>query len=227
MFSIDFVRAGEDNDCLTYQGGARAHRTQPLVQVKDRKLHRVIQMPNGFFIAKYSNFTDVWSGAFYAAQAVLPPDLVQYNVANGDEKKLDGLYDRGALFLGSNPSLQYVRPARTQRRDIFDDITGWLEDAFGTLVCNDFAVLGVGPFDAAAAIIESTNSGGVGLTDDQLFFAQAAMGYVPSGINVYYGANFAPGFDSAIGTTFLESIYLCSTGDTVDTTPATGLASDS
>ncbi|KAF9342832.1 hypothetical protein BGX26_006777 [Mortierella sp. AD094] len=111
-----------------------------------------------------------------------------------------------------------------QPRDIFDDIIGWFDDAFGTLACDAFAVLGVGPFDAVAAIFEATNFGGVGLTDDQLFFAQAAMGYVPPGIDVYYGANFGPGFDSAIGTTFLQSIYPRSTGNTIDTTPATDLA---
>ncbi|KAF9088602.1 hypothetical protein BGX27_002673 [Mortierella sp. AM989] len=98
-----------------------------------------------------------------------------------------------------------------KRRDLLDDIKSWFRDTFGSNACHIFATAGVGSFLATA---RGTNSGGVGLTDDQLFFARAAMGYVPSDIIVYYSANFAPELDGIDLVTFAKSIYVRSKGTT-------------
>ncbi|KAK3836860.1 MAG: hypothetical protein J3R72DRAFT_449939 [Linnemannia gamsii] len=233
MFSVGFAGATGDIHCSI---APLAHEIQPTVEVKDPDMNKIIQMPNGYLIAKGFNFSDMWSAAYYASYTTLPHILRQYNVAHNDEQAIMKLTERGAPLFASivmeaiQHSNKRIKPdhddhhVSLQRRGILGDIIDWIEDAFGTVACGAFAAAGVGPFLAAAAVFEVLNSGGVSFTDDQLFFTSAAMGYVPPGIVVYYGANFAPGFNSAAGTTFLKSIYLRPRSNTVDTVPATDLA---
>ncbi|KAG0018982.1 hypothetical protein BGZ81_009975 [Podila clonocystis] len=211
--------ATNNKHCLTVPP---AHEIEPMVEVKDPESDKTIQMPNGYLIAKSFNFSDVWFGAYYASYTTLPYILRQYNATGRDKKtNIMKLTERGAPLFASiimeaiGHSNESTTPDRDdhddhgndhrdndrhhrrglQRRDLkrrdlkrrglLDDIKSWLRDTFGS---NPYTV-------------------GVGLTDDQLFFARAAMGYVPSDIIVYYSAKF-PSELNGIGTvTFAKSIY--------------------
>ncbi|KAF9108363.1 hypothetical protein BGX27_008368 [Mortierella sp. AM989] len=219
-----------------------AHETQLMVAVMDPEKNQTIRTPNGYLIANNYKIKDVWSAAYYASSAALPDILQQYGVAGGDKRAIKKFTERGApLFANmiidairhtdmsnnthesSEHGVELQNRHVLHRRGIIDDITGWFKDTFGSLACGAFAAIGVGPFGAAAAVFAVTNPDGVGLTDHQMFFARAAMGHVPIGTTIHYGANFAPGFEDARGAAFLKDIYLRTVGNTRDNSPATDL----
>ncbi|KAF9432930.1 hypothetical protein BGZ76_010126 [Entomortierella beljakovae] len=212
-----------------------AHNFQAAFYVKDSDDNKVVTVANEYFVGKDYKINDAWLGAYYASYSTLPNLLKQYNVEIS-KKYIANFTERGAplfadlvldslLHPKSNVTLKDYESVSVHlaRRGIFDDIVDWFEDAFGTVKCGAFAAGGIPAFAAAAGIFDAINPPGVGFTEDQLFYVHAALGYVPSGISVVYGADFVPGFGDADGVAFLRSIYVRAKRNTVDGYPASSL----
>ncbi|KAF9108361.1 hypothetical protein BGX27_008366 [Mortierella sp. AM989] len=239
VLSVSFARSTAGRDCSKIP---LAPETQLTVAVTDPETNEIIQTPNGYLIAKNYKIKDVWFAAYYASSAALPDILQQYGVAEGSTRAIKKFSERGAplfaniimdvirhtgasnnTYASSEHNVDLQSRHILHRRDIIDDISGWFKDTFGSVSCGPFASVGLGSFTAAAAAFDSSNGGGIGLTDDQMFFVRAAAGYAPPGIVIHYDANFAPGFEDAQGATFLRDIYMRAKGNTVDTRPAADL----